>query len=539
MINSIRISYYVLNSIIISLFFFASLVAQTNETEYIFKCQLENQEAWWGGVVVDGPLMPFGKFEYTHNLYGDVKENQGSPVLISSSGNYVWCEEPFRFEFNNDSLKVFSSYDQIKSGRAGKSLKDAYLFVSKNYFPPKGKIPEALLFTMPQYNTWIELTYNQNEKDILNYAQSIIDNGFPPGVIMIDDNWQEDYGAWEFKAEKFYNPKEMINKLHELGFKVMLWVCPFVSADSPNYRLLEKENAFLMEDNFEKKPAIIRWWNGASALLDFTNPIAEKWFKDQLKSLVESYAIDGFKFDAGDPNFYTGKIISNKIVTPNEHSELFAKIGLEFPLNEYRACWKMGGQPLVQRLRDKSHSWEDLKLLIPGIIAQGLMGYQFTCPDMIGGGEFGSFFNLTTIDEELIVRSAQCSALMPMMQFSVAPWRILNKENLKICKDMADLHKNVGDEILKLAKESAVSGEPIVRNMEYVFPHQGYSEIKDQFMLGNDILVAPVLEKNTYIREIIFPSGKWLGDDESIVYGPCKIIVEVPIYRLPWYRRIY
>ncbi len=48
----------------------------------------------------------------------------------------------------------------------------------------------------------------------------------------------------------------MIKKLHELGFKVMLWVCPFVSADSPNYRFLEKENAFLMEDNEEKRPAI-------------------------------------------------------------------------------------------------------------------------------------------------------------------------------------------------------------------------------------------------------------------------------------------
>ncbi len=288
----------------------------------------------------------------------------------------------------------------------------------------------------------------------------------------------------------------------------------------------------------KKDQQLVRWWNGASALLDFTNPSAEKWFIDQLKSLVESYDIDGFKFDAGDPNFYTGKIISSKHITPNEHSELFAKIGLEFPLNEYRACWKMGGQPLAQRLRDKRHEWEDLKLLIPGIIAQGLMGYQFTCPDMIGGGEYGSFLNLKTIDEELIVRSAQCSALMPMMQFSVAPWRILSKENMKICRDMAELHKKMGDEILKLAKESAVSGEPIVRNMEYVFPHRGYSEIKDQFMLGNDILVAPVIEKNYFSREIVFPPGKWSGDDGSSVTGPSKIKVSVPIERLPWYRRI-
>ena len=153
--NNIRMSYYVLNSIIISLFFFVSLVAQTTEKEYSFKCQLDNQEAWWGGVVVDGPLMPFGKFEYKHDLYGDVKENQGSPILISSSGNYIWCEDPFKYDFSNDSLKVSSPFDQIKSGSAGKSLRDAYMFVSQNFFPPKGKIPEALLFTMPQYNTWI------------------------------------------------------------------------------------------------------------------------------------------------------------------------------------------------------------------------------------------------------------------------------------------------------------------------------------------------------------------------------------------------
>jgi alpha-glucosidase (family GH31 glycosyl hydrolase) len=56
-------------------------------------------------------------------------------------------------------------------------------------------------------------------------------------------------------------------------------------------------------------------------------------------------------------------------------------------------------------------------------------------------------------------------------------------------------------------------------------------------MLGNDILVVPVLEKNTYSREIVF---LWENgcDDESIISGPCKIKVEVPINRLPWYRRI-
>ena len=114
-------------------------------------------------------------------------------------------------------------------------------------------------------------------------------------------------------------------------------------------------------------------------------------------------------------------------IKPNVHAELFAKIGLAYPLNEYRATWKMGGQPLAQRLRDKGHTWDDLQLLIPNLLLQGIMGYPFTCPDMIGGGEMGSFINLKDINQDLIVRSAQVHALMPMMQFSVAPWRILDK----------------------------------------------------------------------------------------------------------------
>ena len=95
----------------------------------------------------------------------------------------------------------------------------------------------------------------------------------------------------------------------------------------------------------------------------------------------------------------------------------------------------MGGQPLVQRLRDKQHSWEEIKKLIPDILLQGLVGYSFTCPDMIGGGEISSFWGeKNNLDQDLVVRSAQCHALMPMMQFSVAPWRVLDSAHFDAVK---------------------------------------------------------------------------------------------------------
>jgi len=322
-----------------------------------------------------------------------------------------------------------------------------------------------------------------------------------------------------------------------MGFKVMLWVVPFVSSDSPVYRYLAEKKLLIFQDSLKTKPAIIYWWNGASALVDLSNPGGYGWFKEQLNILVEQYGVDGFKFDAGDPESYIGKYSFGNL-DPNDHCEAYARLGLEYQLNEFRACWKMAGQPLVQRLRDKSHTWDDVRVLIPDMIGLGLIGHQFGCPDLIGGGEWTSFQDTSILDEELIVRSSEVSALMPMMQFSVAPWRVLGKANLAICRNMAELHYRMGNEILELAKECAVSGEPMVRNLEYEYPGKGYEDIRDEFLLGNRILVAPVVHKGHRSREVIFPEGKWQGDDGSTVNGPVTLKIEVPLERLPWYRKM-
>ena len=297
--------------------------------------------------------------------------------------------------------------------------------------------------------------------------------------------------------------------------------------------LLHKENENTTWET-ATLPAPISWWNGQSALLDFTNPAAVTWFNKQLDNLVEKYKVDGFKLDAGDYPFYPPNALSKEPATPNCHSELFAQIGLKYPLNEYRACWKLAGQPLVQRLHDKKHSWEDLQLLVPHMIAEAYAGYTFSCPDMIGGGEFKTFLDESLLDPELIVRSAQAHALMPMMQFSVAPWRILDKEHMDAVKKSVDIRMKHTQLILELAKNSAKTGEPIMAGMEYYFPNQGFENVKDQFMLGDKMLVAPMVEK-TGSRKVVLPSGTWLADDGKSYKGGKSYVIEVPLDRLPYF----
>lgn len=497
-------------------------------------------EVWWGGPIARGNKMPYTeKFGY-YDLELRNSNNANIPLLLSNKGRYIWSDKPFSIKIENGTVTLKSRFEELAAKQEGKTLRDAFLAAQKTHFPSSGLLPDPLFFSMPQYNTWIELLYNQNQTDILNYAKAIVSNGYPTGVIMIDDNWQRYYGNFDFKAERFPDPKRMIDELHKMGFKVMVWICPFVSGDSPEYRDLNKKG-FLVKEKGKKTPAMIEWWNGRSASYDLTNPKAAEHLTNALKEAQKKYGIDGYKFDAGDMSFYDSKKYDSfdKNVISVDHTLAWQKIGLSFPFNEFRAGWKMGGQPLVQRLGDKGSNWESVQNLIPEMIAAGLMGYAYTCPDMIGGGAIGSFRNKKKgdFDQKLFVRSAQIHALMPMMQFSVAPWRILDTEYVNIMRDAAKLHQKFGDYILEEAKKSAKTGEPIVRHLEYSFPNQGFFNCKDQFMLGDKFMIAPVVTKDD-TREIKLPKGNWKDDLGKKYKGDQTIKIDVPLNRLPYFEKI-
>jgi len=513
---------------------FASPSAQAGVT------RLLPGESWFGGVVSCGLDMPWTAA--TKGFKRDLRKanytNQTSPMLISDKGRWIWCDDPFAFSFDGGEIVIETSGSApVETGEApGGTLRDAYLAVMRAHFPPEGAIPDPLLFAAPQYNTWIELNYHQNQKDMMSYACGIVDNGFPPGVVMIDDTWQTDYGVWRFDAAAFDDPKGMMDALHKMGFKVSLWICPFVSMDSRPYRAIAPKGAFCAGEDGSPEP--VAWWNGKSAVLDLTSPAAVEWLKGELDVLVREYGVDGFKFDAADVEFYTGKGMRlPKGCAPVDQCAAYAAFGKWYPLNEYRACWKNGGRALAQRLNDKSCTWRDLKQLIPDMAAAGLLEHLFVCPDMIGGGLLGSFKPGVPVDQELFVRSAQVHALSPMMQFSVAPWRVLDKEHLALVKEAVVLRQKFAPRILALARECAKSGEPMLRSMEYAFPGNGYSAVKDQFALGDSLIVAPQVEKGAETREVLLPAGRWLADDGEIFTGPCRATVKTPLSRLPHFTR--
>jgi len=104
-------------------------------------------------------------------------------------------------------------------------------------------------------------------------------------------------------------------------------------------------------------------------------------------------------------------------------------------------------------------------------------------------------------------------------------------------KKAVDTRNKMMPVIMDLTQAAAVTGEPIVKYMDYVFPGQGYETIINQFMLGDKYMVAPMLEKGNQ-RMIVFPKGKWKADDGSIIKGPVTKEVDVQLNRLPYFELI-
>ncbi|MBE7015014.1 MAG: glycoside hydrolase, partial [Ruminococcaceae bacterium] len=79
------------------------------------------------------------------------------------------------------------------------------------------------------------------------------------------------------------------------------------------------------------------------------------------------------------------------------------------------------------------------------------------------------------------------------------------------------------------------TGEPILRNLEYNYPHLGYEKINDQFMLGENILVAPVIKKGQKIRTVILPSGEWESYKGEIFEGGKTVEIPVTLKDIPYF----
>ena len=336
------------------------------------------------------------------------------------------------------------------------------------------------------------------------------------------------------------DPQSVYRRIRKNGWKTILWTSFNVLGGTP----VAKEFA----RHFVKTPKgdLFRFGLNPdtgrhSVLWDLTNPRAYEAFAGRLRAFADEYGFDGYKFDMGDPfnfNKTGGYAFADRRATPSDYTRLYATLAERFPYHEFRIGYCSGGKPIVQRLADTSHEWSFLKRMSTDVQVGGLLGSPYVVPDMIGGGQESDWKKPDfKPDEKLFVRMAAIQALQPLMQFSVAPWRVLSAEGNALCRTYAELHVKTAPYILKEVAKTAKTGEPLVRMMEYAYPHQGFARQMTQYMLGDDLLVAPVCSPDDSVV-VELPKGRWTDDLGELHVGPKTLnLKDVPLARLPHYWR--
>ncbi|XP_062594222.1 myogenesis-regulating glycosidase-like [Saccostrea cucullata] len=371
-------------------------------------------------------------------------------------------------------------------------------------------IPDSSMFRKPIWSTWAQYHKDINQSLILDFANNIIRNNFTHSQLEIDDDWTPKYGDIDFNVAKFPNARAMIKQLNDMGFRVTVWLHPFFNLDSNAFT--EAASRFFLIRQFDSPlPGLVSWWDGKLAgIIDATNPEAVEWYLNQTKFLQNTYNISSFKFDAGEVNWLP-KVYSANFDIPNEYSKHWANLAYKADETvrhqEVRVGYKTQDLPIFVRMLDKDSNWDytnGLKTLIPTALTFGILGYPFILPDMIGGNAY-----YTHPERELYIRWMQANVFLPSLQFSIVPWQY-DEEVINLTRRFIQLHEDYTETILKLAREATATGAPIVRPLWWIAPKDEVAlTIDSEFLLGNDILVAPVLDKGASSRDVYLPGGQW------------------------------
>jgi alpha-glucosidase (family GH31 glycosyl hydrolase) len=435
---------------------------------------------------------------------------------------------------SGDGHITFSGAGLHLSIRFSEDARAAFRHLVGEFGFPTETPPESL-FTLPTWTTWARYKTAISHDVVLEFAEEIVRHGYLHGVMEIDDGWQVHYGDIAFDPVRFPDPRRMIGRLHDLGFKVTTWVVPFLEPESRAFAE-GREKGYLVRQR-DGEPYLVSWWHGHGALLDVTNPSCLEWFHTRLESLRADIGLDGYKFDAGEAAFFPADGLSAVTIHPNEYTHRYVDfVSRHYRLTEVRAGWCNQRAPIFFRQWDKWSTWgldNGLHSVLTGLLSLGLSGYPFILPDMIGGNAYDA-----QADAELLVRWTQLNALLPAMQFSLAPWDF-GDECDAICRRYAELHREFARRILAAASVSTQTGEPIIRPLWWLAPHDERAlTCDDEFLLGDDLLVAPVIKPGARARDIYLPPGKWRDHwtGRGVGSGPVKAY-PAPLNVLPVFER--
>ncbi|RUT38431.1 DUF5110 domain-containing protein [Paenibacillus anaericanus] len=397
-----------------------------------------------------------------------------------------------------------------------------------------------------------------NQQEVLELARTFRTKQIPCDVIYLDIHYMDEYRVFTFDPVRFPDPEGMMEELKSLGIRIIPIVDPGVKKD-PKYTVYQegvRENHFIKK--LEGDIFLGEVWPGISAFPDFTEDRTSEWWGEQHRYYTE-LGIQGIWNDMNEPALFNESktmdldAMHGNNGKPQTHEELHNLYGMLMSKATYEGLSRQldGQRPFVltragyagiQRYAavwtgDNRSFWEHMALAMPMVLNMGLSGIPFAGPDIGGFGH-----NATG---ELLARWTQMGAFFPYCRNHSAigtirqePWSFGEKTE-EIVRNYIGLRYRFMPHLYQLFRGAATDGLPIVRPLLLEYPSDpNVTNLCDQFLLGENILIAPVYRPDTDHRSVYLPAGTWIDywTGEALVGGR-PILAHAPLEIMPMYIR--
>lgn len=396
--------------------------------------------------------------------------------------------------------------------------------------------------------------HNQRE------AEGVIDTlktrGYPVDGMVLDLYWygkETDMGRLAWDTLQWPDHRAMLKSLGDKGVNVVTISQPYINKKGGIDVYNELVEKGLTVRDAQGRNHDVTIWVGESGMFDVSNPKTQEWLWNRLKPLTAE-GIDGWWGDLGEPEVHPLSIVhANGLSAEQYHNAygnqwsklIYDGLRQDFP-GQRPLLMMRGGTTGLQRYgvfpwtTDVSRSWGGLQPQVKLMLSSGLSGLGYM------GSDVGGFAvdPKHPEDPELYVRWLQAGTFSPMLRthaqhkpepYNYPQYEDISKRYIKMRYEWLPYNYT-------LAYENATTGAPLARPLNFRGDSQGrkYADIPDEYLWGDEVLVAPVMTPGTRSRKVTFPEGsQWVDWHNPTVYHRpgTTATVKAPLDRLPLFVR--
>ncbi|MDY2581713.1 MAG: glycoside hydrolase family 31 protein [Clostridium perfringens] len=480
---------------------------------------------------------------YTENFNTDDPETDDDSITYYKTiPFYVALKEEATYGIFFDNS--FRSYFDM-----GKEMGDRIFFGAiggqiQYYFIPGENIKEvvknytALTGRMEMPPLW-SLGYQQcrfsyfSQEEVRELVKTFEEKDIPLDVVYLDIDYMDGFRVMTFKTPNFDDAAGLIGDLKEKGIRTITIIDPGVKVDEEYdvFKRGKEGNHFTKKLDGEMFIGAV--WPGNSAFPDFSNKDCREWWKSELKKFISEHGMDGIWNDMNEPCVFNNDhktmletCLHNSDNGVIEHKEFHNRYGFEMSrcskeaqeelhpnergFSMTRATYAGGQRYSSVWTGDNMSLWSQMRMSISMNANLGISGFSFVGNDVSGFGLDSS--------EELFIRWMEMGPFIPifrnhsnMYTRRQEPWAFGPRAE-KIAKKSIELRYELLPYIYDLYYISHKEGLPIFRPMIMEYEKDmNLLNMREQFMLGENMLVAPVLYEGERSKTVYLPRGIWFN----------------------------